>query len=374
MTTEKREGYVFFLAVLPVYREACIRTLLERHGDEIQLYAGDAQLDATVRTGISEGYFRPVRNIPLLGNRLLLQCGGLRSALRSDVCVIDLNPRSLSAWVIALMRKAGGRRTLAWGHLHPRSGASSRTAPLRRLLRKITAGTILYGYDSVAFARRELPGKPVWVAPNSLYSESDILASQSHDRRRIVYVGRLEAAKNVQILVEGFARSKLRYEGYTLDIVGFGSLEADLRRQAEDLEVTDFVNIHGRIDCVDELAKIYSDAAFSVSPGYVGLSVTQSLGFGVPMLYAETATHSPEIELARFGAMKAFAPNTATGLGDAMALYAREIRENLIDRHELAARVRAFYSAEAMAAGLWSALCDVEIPLAEDGWPIEEHA
>ncbi|NKS79399.1 glycosyltransferase [Rhodococcus hoagii] len=149
--------------------------------------------------------------------------------------------------------------------------------------------------------------------PNSLYSESDILASQSHDRRRIVYVGRLEAAKNVQILVEGFARSKLRYEGYTLDIVGFGSLEADLRRQAEDLEVTDFVNtIHGRIDCVDELAKIYSDAAFSVSPGYVGLSVTQSLGFGVPMLYAETATHSPEIELARFGAMKAFAPNTAT--------------------------------------------------------------
>lgn len=374
MTTKKHPRYVFYLAVLPVYRDACIRVLLERHGDEIQLYAGNAHLDATVRTGVTESYFHPIKNIPLLGNRVLLQWGGLRSAVGADVCVIDLNPRSLTAWTIAFARRVLGRRTLAWGHLHPRAGADSRTAPLRRLLREVTDGTILYGFDSVVLAKDEVPSKPVWVAPNSLYPESEIIAAPSSDRRRIIYVGRLEAAKNVQILVEGFARSGLRDSGYTLDIVGFGSLLSALKQQVEEFGVTDAVNIHGRIDSAAELATIYQEAAFSVSPGYVGLSVTQSLGFGVPMLYSEAATHSPEIELVRFNAMMAFAPETAEGLGGAMARYAKQISENSLDRNLLSSRIRTFYSAESMASGLWDALRDVDMQLGSDGWPVEELA
>ena len=45
----------------------------------------------------------------------------------------------------------------------------------------------------------------------------------------------------------------------------------------------------------------YKHALFSVSPGYVGLSITQSFGFGVPMLISEKEHHSPEIDAARLG-------------------------------------------------------------------------
>ena len=37
----------------------------------------------------------------------------------------------------------------------------------------------------------------------------------------------------------------------------------------------------------------------SVSPGYVGLSITQSFAFGVPMLISRNEDHSPEIEAAK---------------------------------------------------------------------------
>ena len=39
----------------------------------------------------------------------------------------------------------------------------------------------------------------------------------------------------------------------------------------------------------------------SVSPGYVGLSLTQSLWFGVPALIARDEPHAPEIEAAKPG-------------------------------------------------------------------------
>ncbi|WKN59474.1 glycosyltransferase [Rhodococcus opacus] len=361
--------YVFYLAVVPVYRDACVRVLLKQHGDQVRFYAGEAHLDKTVKTGLAPDLVQRVRNVGILQNRVLIQVGHWREAMRSEVCVIDLNPRSVTAWGLAVARKILRRRTLAWGHLHPRAGASSRSAPVRIFLRRITDGTVLYGYDSVVPARTELPGKPVWVAPNSLYSTVDITAAENNERRRIMYVGRLEEAKNVQILVQAFALSGLSVAGYTLDIVGFGSLEPELIKQTKHFAVDKSVNIHGRIDSVTELSVLYAETAFSVSPGYLGLTLTQSLGFGVPMLYAEDAPHSPEIELKRFGGMRSFSPTSAEGLAAAMRSFVAELDEEPVNSQHLARSVSTYYSAEAMANGLWLALEGERSELGADGWP-----
>lgn len=363
-----KSKYVFYLAVVPIYRKSCLEAVRSSTGKDVTFFAGRSHLDKTVTTGISERHVVQVQNRALLGNRLLLQTGHLRDAICAEVCVVDLNPRSLTAWMLAVVRRLLGKRTLAWGHLYPRAGADSRTAPIRVLLRRLTAGTILYGYDSVVPARVDLPEKPLWVAPNSLY-HAGVLRARAAKRSRILYVGRLERSKNVQLLIDAFIASALFEQGMTLDIVGFGAEEEGLRRSASDSVAREHIRIHGRIDDVDALEDLYAEALFSVSPGYVGLSMTQSFGFGVPMLYAEDEPHAPEIELTRFGGARCFAPSTSVALSKAMEKFADDLRSDPIDRDHLSDKIRNYYSAERMADGLVRALRNESADLSSDGWP-----
>ncbi|MBY4210281.1 glycosyltransferase [Rhodococcus fascians] len=361
--------YVFYLAVVPIYRKACIEYLLEQHGDEIAIFAGSQHLDPTVKTGLDTSLVHPVRNFGLLGNKILLQFGNVTTAIAAEVAVIDLNPRSITAWWIAIARTVLNRRTLAWGHLHPRSGPGSRTAALRVLMRRLVQGTILYGYDSVVPARKDLPQQPVWVAPNSLYAAESLNTQKARHPRSILYVGRLEPDKNTNQLIEAFTLSQLAKEGYKLEIVGFGSMADAIKEMIAANNTEASVHFHGRIDDVKELSAVYSRALFSVSPGYIGLSLTQSLGFGTPMLYSLDQPHSPEIELARFGYVKSYGPGTPEGLGRAMHQYAHELNDAPVDARSISREVSRYYSAETMADGLWDALSNANMNTTQDGWP-----
>jgi glycosyltransferase involved in cell wall biosynthesis len=55
----------------------------------------------------------------------------------------------------------------------------------------------------------------------------------------------------------------------------------------------------GHINDFNKLKQLYASSLVSVSPGYVGLSITQSFAFGVPMLISRNENHSPEIEVAK---------------------------------------------------------------------------
>ncbi|QZS54686.1 glycosyltransferase [Rhodococcus opacus] len=175
--------------------------------------------------------------------------------------------------------------------------------------------------------------------------------------------------KNVQILVQAFIQSKLWSDGMSLDIVGFGSLEGNIRKDVESSGIRDHINVHGRIDDVESLADLYSESLFSVSPGYVGLSLTQSLGFGVPMLYAKNEPHAPEIELVRFAGTRDFSPSTVDALSEAMVSFAEDLRRSPTNRDSLAQQIQQHYSAESMADGLLRALRGEPMDLGLDGWP-----
>ncbi|AXH35224.1 glycosyltransferase [Humibacter sp. BT305] len=347
-----KRSVVFYLAVLPKYREQCMAIVQNALGDDLHLFVSSAHLDKSVKTGIpASNYTR----VPMLrGPRRLafLQLRHWREALAADVTIVDLNPRSVTAWVITAARTALRRRTLVWGHL---KSQGAHNAYLRRALRRLANGTISYTYEDREYAIGDLPAQPVWVAANALYRRIDIRPAESDvDRTVVLYVGRLESVKKIELLIRGFSLAVDFVEDIRLTLVGDGTQRSKLADLAEQLGVLDRVDFVGWIDDVEELREYYERAICTVSTGFAGLGLTQSLGFGIPMAVARGERHSPEIELASTGAVMWFDRDSPPSLANALqALYSRRAR--LPDR-VASSYVSDNYSAEAMAAGLLDAI------------------
>lgn len=351
-----RPPFAMYLAVLPSYRRACMTLLERRFGASLLLSVSPAHLDPSVRTGIDPGTYREVAMRRILGGRAFIQLGGWGEAVRSGTLVIDLNPRSITAWLLLALRRLLRRRTLVWGHLYPVMGASSVTARLRLTMRRLADGTITYTYSSREDAMADLPGKPVWVAPNSLYPAEEITPVESGERDSVLYVGRFAAAKKVELLVTGFAQFSLDHPGSRLILVGGGERDAAVRELVDALGISDRVELAGWQEGDAALRPHYARAFCTASPGFAGLGLTQSLGYGVPCVVARDERHSPEIELAETGGVRWFASDDASSLAESLNGMWQE-RDGL-PLAAVSRRVRALYSAEAMADGLTAALRD----------------
>jgi glycosyltransferase involved in cell wall biosynthesis len=347
---------VVITAVLPPYREAFLRALKAENGS-IAFYAGSAQKDSSVVTGVSASLYTEVRTIFLLGRRVFWHRSVIFVGLRAPTLVVDLNPRSITSWFFLVARRCTRRRVLIWGHVDPRRGASSSTAPIRRLMRRLADGVITYTWTDRRRVMNEDATDAVWVAPNALYPREHLAAVNNFSaRRNILYVGRLVPEKKVELLLEAFALVVDKLPNTSLLFVGEGSSRSDLDTLRMTLGLAERVNLLGSVTAVEDLRDLYSSTMVSISPGYVGLSLTQSLGFGVPMIYADDEAHAPEIELIATGAALPFTSGSVQSLSRAI-LDVHEHQEEWRDRARAASiEVADLYSANAMASGFCSAV------------------
>jgi glycosyltransferase involved in cell wall biosynthesis len=126
-----------------------------------------------------------------------------------------------------------------------------------------------------------LGGRPVGTAPmpaaTSLFEPSRVTVRHE---QRMLFVGRLNAQKGVDDLLQAVARSK---RGWTLDIVGDGPDKAALVARAVALGITDRVRWLGHL-AQTALAPLYCGAAAVVIP-----SINEGLGLvGVEAGLCET--------------------------------------------------------------------------------------
>jgi glycosyltransferase involved in cell wall biosynthesis len=354
LKASKTSRYVLYTAALPAYRRDCLEVIEAQLGDSWTAFAGSELSDKTVQTELPDHLYHPVTNHHWLGGRLLFQWGSWREAIRASTLIADLNPRSVTAWCLLITRKILRRRTLLWGHLDPRKGPNAATARLRSRMRSVGDGSIFYSYENRERARLTAPREPIWVAPNALYRKAFLGARTGLDRNSIIYVGRLEPEKQPSLLLEGFALIAASNPDWTLRIVGDGTLRPELEKLARSLGLIERIRFAGAVYDAAALSDLYANAFCSVSPGVVGLSLTQSLGFGVPMVIAAGLAHGPEFELARAGAAVFFQAGSAADL--AKALQSPSLALSDVERQELAETVRREYSAEAMAQGFVAAL------------------
>lgn len=248
-----------------------------------------------------------VENTFILNRKLMIQKGSFLKCLSADKLIIDLNPRVINVWLVIILRLMLGKKTCTWGHAWPRS---NKKGILRWLLKKLSHKVIVYTETQRQEILKIDSTINVVAAPNALYDKEDILNNikfLNNDPKNIIHVGRIVASKKVNLIIEAFALIKDKLpKGSKLILVGDGDDLNKLKNRTFELNLQDSIIFTGHVIDPIKLREYYTSSLFSISAGYVGLSITQSFSFGVPMLISTNEPHSPEIEAAVEGKNSVF--------------------------------------------------------------------
>ena len=204
-----------------------------------------------------------------------------------------------------------------------------------------------------------MPNKLILAAPNAIYSAKEMRPVAGGSRRDFIYVGRLVKEKKVDLLLQSFAQviHGTRESSARLIIVGEGPEKQHLLHLCSALNLNPTVDFRGHVSCLQALRGFYETALASVSPGGVGLALTQSLGFGVPMILADNERHGPEFEAAAPSRnVLLFEAGNPEALADAMRRMLQESRQWIARAESISAGCRSAYSAEAMADKMFEAI------------------
>jgi glycosyltransferase involved in cell wall biosynthesis len=292
------------------YRLKVFDELYRRSGGRLEVWSGVDWFSVSEGVPASDfPWHRRLTNRFIFKRRILWQSGHMDAAFAANICILEFNPRILSNWIILVVRRLLGAETIIWGHLFPRAGAQAPTAVIRFAMMLLARGINLYTHSEARILEKIFPRVRTNVSPNSVMwrRECHPSALRADERTRLLFVARLVPEKKPDLLLEAFAAAIARLPAaIRLDFVGTGPCEASLRRRIEELGLSDRVHLHGAIYETDLLRPLYDEAIATFSTGYVGLSSTQSFGFGVPMLIAAEERHSVEIELCKVGFNCAF--------------------------------------------------------------------
>lgn len=341
------------------YRQAVLDLLYDLAGDDFLVVCGDVYFDKTTLTRVSfKGRRLLALNKFFLGRRFLWQIGTFRESLKADSAIIEMNPRIINSWLIPIFRKLLGKKTVMWGHAWPREGRFAQSDVVRNLLRSLADIIVVYTETQRIELQEKMPLKNIISAPNALY-RSDEMSVAVGEKRNFVYVGRLVAQKKPRLMISAFFEYLERNPEYAghLVVVGDGPDRVECESLVDSSQYRERVIFKGHISDIDQLRSIYSSSLFSLSPGYVGLSITQSFSFGVPMIVAHGESHSPEIEAAVEGSNALFFKmDSVEDLATVMSEAWRNREYWLAQAGGIVENCKTRYSADYMAHQLWSAM------------------
>lgn len=289
---------IILQTVSPSYRNKLFLYISNILKDQFDLYSGDSYFESSVKSDFSFHKRIQVSNFFIFKRKLLFQIGMWSIIFSNNLLIIEMNPRIISNWMILFIRKILNRKTILWGHAWPRNGMNSKSDKLRNFMRSLGDEIIVYTKTQQIELQERMPNKHIYSACNSLYSTSEMITNDSNQSsQNIIYVGRLTETKKPFFLLKTFhcIIDKLPKD-VNLLIVGEGPEKLKMEEYIEKNNLNKRVSLFGHIDDYKILKELYFSSLFSVSPGYVGLSITQSFGFGVPMIVSEFENHSPEIE------------------------------------------------------------------------------
>lgn len=353
-------------SALPAYRQRLVDGLVDEFGESLSILTGESQFAKDVTLGVSapEPSITIVRNRFLFGRRILWQSSVVRKAMGARVAIVELNPRIINTWLTLIFRRMAGRPTILWGHAWPRMGRQSRTGTIRHLQRLLADCVVVYTKRDADELREEMPeNSRVASAPNAVLWRCEMGSDKLPAVYRVIYSGRLTPPKKPALLLDAFAYACQLDAAFArkarLTYIGAGELEEELHRSAESVSSMQ-VDFLGEIWDASRLKEIYDEAFLAVSPGYAGLSIVQSWGFGTPTLVSHHEPHAPEVGSFRAGSLgQFFRTDSVDELAKAILLYWKRRHDAAKRSNYLVRYAQSHHSIEVMASGFSAAIREV---------------
>lgn len=341
---------------VPDYRDGFF-PLVEESLPELEIISGDEDFFPSIRKTRKEyAGLITVENVFFANRSLLWQRGVVSRCLGKDLVVLNFNTRIISTWVVAICRRFTRRPTLLWGHV---TGRNRRLHRVRHLMMRLCDGFITYTEKERERLSEMHPEIRSFTASNACLPRERIRYTDSKTRKHVLYVGRLEEAKNPVLAVNAFLEAITDAEmnpETLMYVIGEGSLSTVIEEILKEHRFGHRVHLLGHIVDDEKLEELYAEACLSLSPGYIGLSAMQSFAFGVPMLVSKNEPHSPEIAMCEVDFNTHFISSSEVSEW-ARCLVRAICREDLFaPGQEISDRIREHYSFEAMSAGFVDAV------------------
>ncbi|MFH6604957.1 glycosyltransferase [Maribacter algicola] len=225
----------------------------------------------------------------------------------------------LANWILALFAIIQGKKVYSWTH-----GIKGNNTRVRMFMEKnfykLCHKVFLYGNQGkenmiqAGFS----PDKLVLVY-NSLDYEKQLAVRQTlkpsqifmdhfgNDLPVILYIGRIQKSKKVDLLIEALKNSNAQKKFYNLVIVGKDVENNDIPKLVEKYGLNSQVWFYGPCYDEEEIGPLLYNSDACVSPGLIGLTAIHSLTYGTPVITSnDFISHGPEFEAIEEGVTGSF--------------------------------------------------------------------
>ena len=269
--------------VLPSYRVPFFDLLAESCDNGMSLFAGLArpiEMIASGQTRIAK--LKQAGNVHLFSSGLYLchQKGIINwlEEWQPDSLIVEANPRNISTPSAVRWMHAREKRVIGWG-----LGAPKQSGIWSRFIHQFDAMLAYSQRGAEEYAALGFPREKIFVAHNSVSPAPhfNLHPSTSNPQPNILFVGRLQARKKLDLLLRACAdmESKPR-----LIIVGDGPERTALETLAKDVyPAAEFAGEkHGA-----EVKPYFAEADLFVLPGTGGLAIQEAMSYGLPVIVAK---------------------------------------------------------------------------------------
>ena len=231
-----------------------------------------------------------------------------------DSYIINSSPYHLSNWFAHILAKILGKKTYAWTH-GIKSGAKGKLLIFQKTFYGLFNKIFLYGEHgkqlmiNMGFDERKLV-----VLYNSLDYEKQLNIRKSleptdiykkyfkNDFPVLIYIGRIQTSKKVNLLVEAIRKLKEKGTPCNLVVVGEDIDQNDIPNLVDQNNLKSNVWFYGPCYKEELIGPLLYNADVCVSPGLIGLTAIHSLTYGTPVVTSDSFyAHGPEFEAIESG-------------------------------------------------------------------------
>ncbi len=210
-------------------------------------------------------------------------------------------------------------------------------------------------YTDYPIAKYEAMGihkEKMFVAPNTV-AVAPVKVEVKRDT--LLVIGTLYKEKGIQSLLDAYKKLRPSCKLPLLNIIGKGPDYDAIKNWIQENEMQDLIVLRGAIYDIDEKAKYFAQALACISPKQAGLTVLESMGYGVPFVSSKNAITGGELFNVHNGI-----DGVIMGSDSELTEVVRDIANNPDKYIAMGVKAKEFYdnnrTPKHMADGLWNAV------------------